>query len=388
MTSTLPVLIRERSAAHRGLQIGGIAVLTGLAVYASTLNQFRLGQLTIALLYATAIAGLNLATGYTGQLSIGHSAFFGLGAYTTGILVASHNWNPLLTLIPAAVLCFAVGLVVGLPSLRIRGINLALVTLALGVAFPELIDRFPGLTGGQIGLNISIFQLLPPHWTGISIADRGVYYYWLAAFLLGIVLVLCATLTRSRAGLAMKATRDREVAAAAMGVNLAWTKMAVFGLSGAITGLAGCIFAIYLGSLSADASFTLTLSIVLITGLVIGGVATTLGPVIGGLAVYFVPYWTQNIRQGEASELIFGVILIALMFVMPEGLVGLITRLSRRILRIDPQPPDRPDRPARPARPTRPGSRPDDIDAAHADEGAKPDSRKTRLSSPDPGTAG
>jgi branched-chain amino acid transport system permease protein len=331
-----PLLVRERSAAHRSLQAAGIVILVLLAVFASTLNSFRLGQLTVALLYATAIAGLNLATGYTGQLSIGHSAFFGLGAYTTGILVASHNWNPLVTLVPAAVLCFATGLLVGLPSLRIRGINLALVTLALGVAFPELVDRFPGVTGGQIGLNINVFALLPPHWTGISIANRFQYYYWLSAGLLAIVLVLCATLTRSRAGLAMKATRDRETAAAAMGVNLAWTKMVVFGLSGAITGVAGSIFAIYLGSLSADASFTLTLSITLITGLVIGGVATTLGPVIGGLAVYFVPYWTQNLRQGEASELIFGVILIALMFVMPEGLMGLITRLSRRVLRVEP----------------------------------------------------
>jgi branched-chain amino acid transport system permease protein len=339
MRTALPVLVRERSAAHRSLQAAGIIALVLLAVWASTFNSFRLGQLTVALLYATAIAGLNLATGYTGQLSIGHSAFFGLGAYTTGILVASHNWNPLVTLIPAAVICFATGLLVGLPALRIRGINLALVTLALGVAFPELVDRFPGLTGGQIGLNISVFQLLPPHWTGISIANRFQYYYWLSAGLLAIVLVLCATLTRSRAGLAMKATRDRETAAAAFGVNLAWTKMVVFGLSGAITGVAGSIFAIYLGSLSADASFTLTLSIVLITGLVIGGVATTLGPVIGGLAVYFVPYWTENIRQGEASELIFGVILIVLMFVMPEGLMGLITRLSRRVLRIEPRPP-------------------------------------------------
>jgi len=349
---SMPLVVQERSAAHRGLQAAGIVVLAALAVWASTANQFVLGQLTVALLYATAIAGLNLATGYTGQLSIGHSAFFGLGAYTTGILVASHNWNPLVTLIPAALLCFATGLLVGLPSLRIRGINLALVTLALAVAFPELVDRFPGFTGGQIGLDVSVFQLLPPHWTGISVADRFQYYYWLSAGLLAIVLVLCATLTRSRAGLAMRAVRDRETAAAAMGVNLAWTKMATFGLSGAITGVAGGIFAIYLGSLSADSSFTLTLSITLITGLVIGGVATTLGPVIGGLAVYFVPYWTENLRQGEASELIFGVVLIALMFVMPEGLMGLAIRLSRRVLRVEPQPPVYPRGRSGPLHPT------------------------------------
>jgi branched-chain amino acid transport system permease protein len=338
MTS-LPVRLRENSAGHRALQTVGVVVLIGLAYYASTLNSFRVGQVTLAMIYATAIVGLNLATGYTGQLSIGHSAFFGLGAYTTGILVESHNWNPLLTFIPAIVFCFVLGVLVGLPSLRIRGINLALVTLALGVAFPELVDRFPSLTGGQIGLNINIYQLLPPKWTGISIGDRSVYYYWIAAFLLALAMILSLALTRSRAGLSMRATRDRETAAAAMGVNLSWVKMVVFGLSGAITGAAGCVFAIYLGSLSADSSFTLLLSITLITGLVIGGVATVIGPLLGGLAVTFIPYWTANIRQGAASGLFFGVILIVLMFVMPEGLMGLLSRLSRRVLRIDPQPP-------------------------------------------------
>jgi branched-chain amino acid transport system permease protein len=115
--------------------------------------------------------------------------------------------------------------------------------------------------------------------------------------------------------------------------------MFVFGLSGAMTGVAGCVYAIYLGALSADDSFTLTLSITLITGLVIGGVATTIGPVLGGLAVLFIPYWTENFKQGETSGLFFGVILIVLMFVMPEGLVGLTRRLSARVLRIDPRPP-------------------------------------------------
>jgi branched-chain amino acid transport system permease protein len=338
MTS-LPVLVPERSLAHRGLQAVGLVALIAIALGASGLNNFRLGQLTVALTYAAAIVGLNLATGYTGQLSIGHSAFFGLGAYTTGILIVHHGWNPLLTLIPGAGLCFVVGLLVGLPSLRIRGINLALVTLALGVAFPELVDRFPGLTGGQIGLNIDVFALLPPHWTGISIAHRFKYYYFLALAVLVIVMAMSSLVTRSRAGLAMRATRDRETAAAAMGVNLAWTKMFVFGLSGAMTGVAGCVYAIYLGALSADDSFTLTLSITLITGLVIGGVATTIGPVLGGLAVLFIPYWTENFKQGETSGLFFGVILIVLMFVMPEGLVGLTRRLSARVLRIDPRPP-------------------------------------------------
>ena len=335
----LPVRITQKSPAHRFLQVFGIALLVALAIIGSRTNSVREGQLTQALIYASAIAGLNLATGYTGMLSIGHSAFFGIGAYTTGILVSEHNWEPLVTFLPALGICFVFGLIVGLPALRIRGINLALVTLALAVAFPEVIDRFPGVTGGTQGLNIPLLQLLPPKWTGISIADRFAYYYWIAAFLLALVLVVCANMTRGRTGLAMKAIRDRETAAAAVGVNPAWAKVLVFGVSAALTGVAGSVFAMYLGSLSADASFTLTLSITLVTGLVIGGVATVIGPIIGGLAVIFIPYWTENLRQGETEGLFFGVILIVLMFVMPDGLVGFAVRISRHVLSVDPQPP-------------------------------------------------
>ncbi|MFZ1062215.1 MAG: branched-chain amino acid ABC transporter permease, partial [Acidimicrobiales bacterium] len=276
----------------------------------------------------------------TGMLSIGHSAFFGIGAYTTGILVSEQNWNPLWTFAISFLICFVFGLIVGLPALRIRGINLALVTLALAVAFPELIDRFPGLTGGTLGLNVNLFQLLPPHWTGIGIQDRFEYYYWIAAFVLALVLVLCANLTRGRTGLAMRATRDRETAATAVGINQAWIKIFVFGISAAVTGVAGSVFAMYLGTLSADSSFTLTLSITLITGLVIGGVATVIGPIIGGLAIIYIPHWTENLRQGQTEGLFFGTILIILMFVMPDGLMGLLMRLSRHVVRIKPRAPD------------------------------------------------
>ncbi len=318
--------------AHRSLQAVGLAVLAGLAVWTSTTNSFRVGQVTLALIYASAIAGLNLVTGMTGQLSIGHSAFFGLGAYTTGMLIAERNWDPLVTIPAAVVICFVAGILVGLPALRIRGINLALVTLALGVAFPELIDRFPSITGGSNGLDLNIRQLLPPSWTGISIAERARYYYWLAAALLVVALVITAVLSRSRAGLAMRSVRENELAAAAYGVDVAVVKTVVFGLSAAICGAAGSVFAIYLGTLSADSSFTLLLSITLITGLVIGGVDTVMGPLVGGLAVVFIPFWTENLRQGESSGLFFGVILIVIIFVMPEGAVGLMRRQARRLV--------------------------------------------------------
>ncbi len=340
--TSLPLQVDQGSPAHRTLQVLGLAALAGLAILGSRTNSFQVGLLTQALIYATAIAGLNLVTGYTGMLSIGHSAFFGIGAYTTGILVSERNWNPLTTFAVSLVICFVFGLIVGLPALRIRGINLALVTLALAVAFPELVDRFPGLTGGSLGLNVNLFQLLPPHWTGIGIQNRFEYYYWIAAVVLALVLVLCANLTRGRTGLAMRATRDRETAATAVGVNLAWIKVFTFGISAAVTGVAGSVFAMYLGSLSADSSFTLTLSITLITGLVIGGVATVVGPIIGGLAVIYIPHWTESLRQGQTEGLFFGSILIILMFVMPDGLMGLLKRLARRVVQIKPRAPEKP----------------------------------------------
>jgi branched-chain amino acid transport system permease protein len=338
----LPLLINQGSPTHRFLQVFGLAMLIALAFLGSRANSFQVGLLTQALIYATAIAGLNLVTGYTGMLSIGHSAFFGIGAYTTGILVTERNWNPLPTFIISFALCFIVGLIVGLPALRIRGINLALVTLALAVAFPELVDRFPGLTGGTLGLNVTLTNLLPPHWTGIGVQNRFEYYYWVAVAVLALTLILCANLTRGRTGLAMRATRDREIAATAVGVNLAWIKVFTFGVSAAVTGVAGSVFAMYLGSLSADSSFTLTLSITLITGLVIGGVATVIGPIIGGLAVIYIPHWTEGLRQGATEGLFFGTILIILMFVMPDGLMGLAKRLSRFVVRLNPRAPEGP----------------------------------------------
>ena len=135
-----------------------------------------------------------MATGYTGLISVGHSAFFGLGAYTTGILVVQFGWQATYTLPIAVLVCFVTGLVVGLPALRIRGLYFAMVTLAFGVAFPELIDRFPDLTGGSSGLTIRRTMLRPPEWTGLRARTRSRRgSTGSAAVLLVVVLILRAT---------------------------------------------------------------------------------------------------------------------------------------------------------------------------------------------------
>ncbi|GAA1028117.1 hypothetical protein GCM10009557_11950 [Virgisporangium ochraceum] len=198
------MIIERGTWTHRALVVAtGVAVALVL-LWMSGLAPFRVNQLTNVFIYAIAITGLNLATGYTGLLSIGHSAFFGLGAYTTGVLVMRYGWDPLYTIGPALVLCFVVGFVIGLPALRIRGLYLALVTLAVGVAFPELVRRFEELTGGARGLVIRRRLLNPPEWTGLRPGQRDLWMFWLSIVVLLLVLLLVHNLVRSRAGLAMR----------------------------------------------------------------------------------------------------------------------------------------------------------------------------------------
>ncbi|GAA0233533.1 branched-chain amino acid ABC transporter permease [Cryptosporangium japonicum] len=353
MTTTLPAPAKTRPAAattrftivegsweHRGLRAAGIVVAALALLAASQLTSFRVGQFTSVFIMAIAIIGLNLVTGYTGLLSIGHSAFFGLGAYTTGVLIVQLEFAPLATIPIAMLLTFVLGLLVGLPSLRIHGLYLALVTLAVAVAFPEIVRRLEGLTGGAAGMVVRSRYLAPPEWTGLVRAQRGIWMFWLSAFVLVLVMLFARGLIRSRFGLMMRTVRDHEIAAAASGVGVARTKILVFGVSGAITGLAGALFTMYIGALSPDGSFTLLKSIELVTGLVLGGVATQFGPLIGAFAVVFLPYYTSSFTTGPLSGVLFGAVLIALCFLMPEGIAGRLGLLIRTVVTV--LPPDHP----------------------------------------------
>jgi branched-chain amino acid transport system permease protein len=321
---------------HRLIQLLTAAVIAVLLVHLSHAQLFRVGQYANVLIIAIAVVGLNVVTGYTGLLSIGHSAFFGLGAYTMGVLVAKEGWSPLATIPVAVVVCFVIGALVGVPSLRIKGLYLALVTLALGVAFPEVVTRAKSLTGGAAGMIVDSNALAPPAWTGLLRVQRSIWVYWLAVVGLIVVMLLSHLLNRSRFGLAMRAVRDHEIAAAANGVDVARTKILAFGVSGAITGFAGVLFGMYLGALSPTGSFTLLNSIQLVTGLVLGGVATQIGPIVGAVAVVFLPYYASNVTTGPLSGVLFGVVLIALVFLMPEGIVGRLQVLGRKVVRVVP----------------------------------------------------
>ena len=301
--------------AGRVLLFGGV----GLFMYRAVTEWSRsgLGLLADALIIAIAVTGLNLITGYTGQLSLGHAGFFAIGAFVSAMLVTGrvstpffddNLWTPGWTLPVVALVCFLVGMVVGIPALRLKGIYLALVTLVFTEAVRAFFkyDRFEGVTGGATG--IKGFNYLPPSWTGLDgRADLVKWFFWLALGILIFVSILVSGLIRSRIGRAMVAVRDNETAAAVMGVNLFSIKTVVFGLSGAIAGVAGALFALKLTLVEADVPiFGLFGSVTLLVAMVVGGAAQTWGPLVGAMFYVFVNDFARSVGEDPSNAIVLG----------------------------------------------------------------------------------
>jgi branched-chain amino acid transport system permease protein len=291
--------------------------------------------------------GLNILTGYNGQVSIGHGAFFGVGAYTTALLMDhEYTWfgitfghmSFIATLLPCAVVTFVIGALVGFPALRVKGLYLALVTLGLAVIFPDLATRFVKGTGGTSLVALTPTEVAAPSWfpSRLSAQDQWAY---MMAFTCSIVGVLAVwAIARSRFGRALIAVRDHEAAAASVGIDLARTKVLAFALSAMYAGIAGSLSVLIVFNASADKVETFQNSIEFLVALVIGGTATVIGPIIGGFAVVYIDKWTSDAFPSKpvVSPATFGIALILLMYVLPEGVVGGARRLvgwGRRTLR-------------------------------------------------------
>ena len=332
---SMPITLRSDSILVRLGALGAAVVgLLCIAAAPIMLQIYQLNQLTDALILATAILGLNLMTGFGGQISLGHSAFFGLGAYTTGVLVSKYGWNPALTFPVALAVCFLVGMALAGPALRLKGLYLALVTLTFAVLFPGLVRRFDGLTGGSLGITGLSFE--PPGVQYFAGRDGGAkWLYWSAIALLVCSFFVVSNLMRSRIGRAILALRENETPAVIAGMNRAAIRTAVFGISAAITGFAGSLYGLKQGILVPD-SFNILLAILLLAGMVLGGRATLLGPVVGGLAIFYIPEWTRDLGNGHFSEIIFGVVMILFAFLLPNGIVGGFKSLLNKFVLIEP----------------------------------------------------
>jgi branched-chain amino acid transport system permease protein len=335
----LPIVIAEGSRGHRTLRlVSGAAVVVVVTAMPACLQGFQLNRLTDALIIVLAVIGLNLLTGFGGQISLGHSAFFGLGAYTTGIFVSKYEWNAALTFPIAIVLCFVVGLLVGLPALRLRGLYLALVTLTLAVIFPSVVRRFDSLTGGSDGLK-SLGMDPPDVVYFFGREGEARFMYWTVIVCIAISMAVVLGVMKSSVGRAIVALRDNEIAGAVMGINRARFRTILFGISGAIAGLAGSLYALKVGIIVPD-QFGILMSINFVIGMVLGGKGSFAGPVVGGLAVYYIPVWTSDVGNGAISGVFFGVAVIAITFVLPGGVTKGLSSLRRRVLVVEPRMPE------------------------------------------------
>ncbi|RLK46703.1 branched-chain amino acid ABC transporter permease [Microbacterium telephonicum] len=271
--------------------------------------------LTLVLIWTITGLGLNLLVGFGGQISLGHSAFFAIGAYAVAV-GGEAGLGQLVPLVLAGILPFVVGYLIGLPALRLRGLQLGLVTLAMAMATPAAIRMLEEWTHGSRG--IAIDGDAP---AGVPLAhDQWVYH--LALLLTALAYVVTRRLSRGRMGRSFVAVRDAELVAQTLGVDIAQTKTRLFATSAAYAGVAGGLYALLLEFIGPE-NFGLMLSISFITLIVVGGLATVGGAVLGALFIQYVPMWTASISPA-ATGAAYGVVLVLFAFFVPFGLVGLL----------------------------------------------------------------
>ena len=300
-----------------------LAMLALLIIVPLFVKNFIIFQLTMLLIYALAVLALNILTGGSGQFSLGQSAFYAVGAYTSAILMEHANINYALTLPVAGIVCFAFGFLFGQPALRLSGVYLALATFALATAMPQLLKLgyFEHWTGGVQGLVVTKPDAPELLQSALSAAhlkmsqDMWLYYFTLV-ITIGIY-IASVNLLRSRSGRAFMAIRDNEIAASAMGVDVALYKTLAFGVSAGITGVAGGLGAIAVQFVAPD-SYTILLAISLFLGMVVGGVGWLPGSFVGAAFIIFVPNIAEGISKG-LSGAVFGVLLFLVIFLVPHG---------------------------------------------------------------------
>jgi branched-chain amino acid transport system permease protein len=297
------------------LSAGSSLVMLGLLILAPLfVKNFIIFQLTMLLIYALAVLALNILTGGSGQFSLGQSAFYAVGAYTSAILMEHAGVNYALTLPVAGVVCFGFGFLFGQPALRLSGVYLALATFALATAMPQLLKLgyFEHWTGGVQGLVVT----KPDAPFGLPMSqDMWLYYFTLAVTIA--IYIFSVNLLKSRSGRAFMAIRDNEIAASAMGVDVALYKTLAFGVSAGITGVAGGLGAIAVQFVAPD-GYTITLAISLFLGMVVGGVGWLPGSIVGSAFIIFVPNIAEGISKG-LSGAVFGVLLFLVIFLVPHG---------------------------------------------------------------------
>jgi branched-chain amino acid transport system permease protein len=312
-----------------------VFVGVGIVVFVlpAFVNDFRAQQFSYVGIYLVALIGLDILTGYTGQISLGHGAFMAIGGYTTAILMTDHGVKDIVTIPIAIVVTGIAGFLFGLPAARLSGLYLALATFAIAVAMPSVIKRFEGFTGGGGGKNLFGTPELTASLTPVRIAGIELNFnnwlYYLAWSIAMVGYVIGWLILRGRTGRAFRAVRDSETAAVSSGVSLSRTKALAFGISAAYAGAAGSLFAIATTYVNPD-TFPVQLSIFLLVGVVVAGLGSLTGLIVGAIFIQFMPLWAQNVSKSPgAPAVVYGVVLILVVLALPGGAAGVVTQVQR-----------------------------------------------------------
>jgi branched-chain amino acid transport system permease protein len=319
----------------RSLAIVGLAAVV-LLIASYQLSAYEDLQLADGAYYFTALAGLTVLIGASGQISLGHGGLMAVGAYTVALLIGNEGWALVPALLAAVVISAIVGVLVGAAATRLRGPYLAGVTLAFAIGLPALADKFPGTFGGENGLTIN--PPVPPSSLGSSFPLER-WEAWIACGGALIVFFLLSNLGRSGLGRAIRAVRDDEIAASLCGLHVARTQTVAFVISAACAGLGGGLLTVVL-QLAQPGAFPLQLSLSLLTGVVLGGLGSLYGAIWGAAVLVLLPGWGDDIAhafsfsQNVSANLplaIYGVVLIGAMLVWPSGIQGALVAVSRRL---------------------------------------------------------
>jgi len=311
-----------------GVTIVAAAIVWFLSVRLNTFRDFQIAEVAIEV---TAVAGLTVLVGLSGQISLGNGAFMAIGGYTTALLLMHLAWPFIAVLVVSAAATAAAGAIVGIAAARLRGPYLAGATLMLGVALPTLASAYQGVLGGDQGLNVAFTT---PAFLGAAFPPTR-WQAWVSSAVALVALLLLANLCHSRIGRNWLAVRDDEVAAALAGVNVAAARVLAFVVSATCAGLAGSLLAV-VTSLVGPGAFTITLSIALLTAAVIGGLGSLPGALWGSLVIVLVPTYVTDLAtsHGLSSSVgsnipiaAYGAVLIVVMLVFPQGIQGGLRRL-------------------------------------------------------------
>jgi len=322
------------------LELLGFLVLAVLiAVMPRLIGDFTAYEFAIVGMYFIALLGLSILTGYSGQISLGHGAFMAIGGYTTAILsvdgIYGHTIRDLWTIPLAGLVAGVAGLLVGIPALRLSGLYLALITFGIAVSFPQLPKKFDDFFGGTTGKVLNL--VAPPFGLDLTPNDWLFYLTWGIAFVL---LVVAWVLLRGKAGRALQAIRDSELAAASSGVNLATYKTLAFGISAFYAGVAGALYVMARAYMNPDV-FPIILSVYLVAALAVGGLNSFVGLIVGAALIYVlqnraddVTRWINHLpaldldpKKPGMPSVIFGAVLIIVMIALPTGVGGFLRRI-------------------------------------------------------------